>query len=213
MMYVKQRKDMVEFQLKLRGISDERVLKAMEEVPRHEFVPEDMKKFSYDDAPLPIGEDQTISQPYMVAIMTELMELKGKEKVLEIGTGSGYQGAVLAKLAKQVYTVEKIELLAKNSEKIYKKLGIKNVEVIIGDGTLGLKKYAPYDAIIVTAGAHHVPKALVEQLKDNGRLVIPVGDRFVQTLLKIKKEKGKLIEKDVLQCRFVPLFGEDGWED
>lgn len=171
MNYAQQRKDMVKYQLRMRGISDERVLKAMEQVPRHEFVPENMRQYAYEDSPLPIGEGQTISQPYMVAIMTELMELKGAEKVLEIGTGSGYQGAVLARLAKQVYTIERVELLAKNSESIYKKLGIKNIKVVVGDGTLGLKKHAPYDAIMVTAGAHHVPKALVEQLKDGGSLL------------------------------------------
>ncbi|GAB4543200.1 MAG: protein-L-isoaspartate(D-aspartate) O-methyltransferase [Thermodesulfovibrionia bacterium] len=203
---------MVEEQLRARGIRDERVLKAMESVPRHLFVSEDIRDKAYDDCALPIGEGQTISQPYMVAIMTELLELKGKESVLEIGTGSGYQSAVLSLLCSEVYTVERIESLAIKARELLKRLGYKNVNVFISDGTQGLPEYAPFDAIIVTAGAPEIPAVYIEQLKINGRLVIPVGSRFSQTLYQIKKTPSGIVTRSSTPCIFVPLVGRYGWE-
>lgn len=199
------RENMVKSQIEERGIKDMRVIWAMEDVERHKFVPKDMEAYAYFDEPLPIGEGQTISQPYMVALMTECLELKGKEKVLEVGTGSGYQTAVLALLADKVYSVEIREALHKRAKEALARLGYKNVEAILGDGSIGYEKEAPYDRIIVTAAAREVPRELIEQLKDGGILVIPVGETFLQNLLKIRKIKGKVIEESVTPCVFVPL--------
>src|SRR6266581_2505858 len=176
------RKRMVDTQIVARGISDRRVIAAMLKVPRHIFVEEAMAAQAYSDSPLPIGEKQTISQPYMVAAMTELLELTGSEKVLEIGTGSGYQAAILALLANKVCTIERLRSLALRARKVLDSLGLLNVNLKIGDGTCGWQEEAPFDAIIVTAGAPAIPEQLVEQLKVGGRLVIPVGDQYEQTL-------------------------------
>ncbi len=209
--FVLARKKMVEGQLEARGIKDNRVLSAMREVPRHLFVAESMQAEAYDDNPLPIGEGQTISQPYMVAVMTELLQLQGPEIVLEIGTGSGYQAAVLSKLCKWVYTVERIQKLSEDAENIIKKCEYKNLTFIVGDGTEGWPAAAPYDGIIVTAGAPRIPDTLVNQLRPGGRLVIPVGDRFSQILKRVvKTQQGTSVESHT-GCRFVDLIGRWGW--
>ncbi len=204
---------MVESQLRSRGIKDERVLAAMEKVQRHLFVDRDMEDRAYDDCAMPVGEGQTISQPYMVALMTELLELKGDEKVLEIGTGSGYQSAVLSLLASEVYTVERIQSLAIKAQKLLAAYGYANVNVVISDGTLGLPEHAPYDGIIVTAGAPKIPFQYTEQLKINGRLVIPVGSRYSQELCLIRKTLQGIERSVSTGCVFVPLIGKDGWEE
>ena len=205
------RERMVSEQLIPRGIHDKRVLDAFRKVPRHKFVEEKFIAAAYADHPLPIGKSQTISQPYMVALMTELLNLEGKEKVLEIGTGSGYQAAILAELAKEVYSVERVPALVKLAEKNLKDANVPNVTVKQGDGTMGLKESGPYDAIIVTAGAPGMPSELVDQLKDGGRFVIPVGGNFSQILTLIEKKDKKIIKTDVCGCMFVPLIGKDGW--
>jgi protein-L-isoaspartate(D-aspartate) O-methyltransferase len=207
------RKQMVEEQLKGRDIVDARVLKAMLEVPRHEFVPPEFREISYGDFPIPISPEQTISQPYIVALMTQELQLKPDDKVLEIGAGSGYQAAILSRLVKKVYTIERVPQLAGHAEQVLKKLCYLNVDLSVGDGTLGLAKHAPYDAIIVTAAAKKVPAALKEQLKEGGRMIIPVGDRFEQVLVLITKQKGELIEIKICGCTFVPLIGKDGWKE
>jgi len=209
--YATARKRMVQQQLVARGIRDPRVLAAMEEVPRHLFVDEHLRNEAYDDNPLPIGEGQTISQPYMVAIMTELLELRGDEKVLEIGTGSGYQAAVLSRLSRWVHTMERIEGLSLRARRIMTKCGYENVSFLVGDGSVGWPGDSPYDGIIVTAGAPAVPDVLVDQLSPWGRLVIPVGDRYSQTLKRvIKTDQGRRVENHT-GCRFVDLIGEFGW--
>ena len=206
------RANMVEYQLRRRGIKDERVLQAFLKVPRHKFVrPQDIWH-AYEDYPLSIGYGQTISQPYMVAIMTELLELKGDERVLEIGTGSGYQAAILAELAKEVFTIERIPELAKKAEKVLQELGYNNVKVVVGDGSKGLPEFAPYDGIIVTAAAPKPPQPLLEQLKDGGRLVIPVGSRKLQDLLCITRIGNEFKTENFGPCLFVPLIGEEGWK-
>jgi protein-L-isoaspartate(D-aspartate) O-methyltransferase len=205
------REEMVETQLIPRGISDKLVLKAMRKVLRHKFMPKDMENLAYDDGAIPIGEGQTISQPYMVAIMTELLRLKGGEKVLEVGTGSGYQAAILGEIAGKVYTMEVVEILADRTQKLLRDMGYKNIEVVLGDGTLGLPEQASFDAIIVTAGSPDIPKPLTDQLAEGGRLVIPVGDRFSQKLLIVSKKNGKLMTEESIGCVFVPLKGEFGW--
>ena len=211
-MYAPERAEMVERQLIARGISDERVLSAMKKVPRHLFVPEDLRSCAYEDRALPIGEEQTISQPYMVAIMTELLELKGGEKVLEIGTGSGYQAAILSELAGEVFTIERVAGLASRAENILAVLNYKNINIVIGDGTKGLPDKAPFDAIVVTAGCPEIPPPLIDQLSLNGRIVIPVGDRYLQTLtVGIKTPEGIETLKSI-GCVFVPLIGEHGWQ-
>jgi protein-L-isoaspartate(D-aspartate) O-methyltransferase len=204
---------MVEHQLKGRGIRDERVLAAMAKVQRHLFVDEHLQDRAYDDCALPIGEGQTISQPYMVALMTELLELKGGEKILEIGTGSGYQSAVLSLLASEVFTVERIEPLASKARRLLEKLDYKNVHVIVSDGTFGLPEHAPFDGIIVTAGAPEVPSQYIEQLKVNGKLVIPVGNKFSQVLYQIKKTPSGIEKNISTACVFVPLIGKHGWAE
>ncbi|ABB31654.1 protein-L-isoaspartate O-methyltransferase [Geobacter metallireducens RCH3] len=206
------RKRMVETQIISRGVKDRRLIEAMLKVPRHVFVEEAMAAQAYSDTPLPIGEKQTISQPYMVALMTELLELSGREKVLEIGTGSGYQAAILATLADRVYTVERIRPLALKARRALDRLGLLNVNIKISDGTIGWEEEAPFDAIIVTAGAPDVPDKLAEQLAVGGRLVIPVGNQFDQVLVRItKQEDGSLIRENVTGCRFVKLVGKYGW--
>lgn len=206
------RREMVGTQLIARGISAPRVLEAFRKVPRHAFVPENIRSSAYDDCALPIGEGQTISQPYMVAIMTELLKLKGGEEVLEIGTGSGYQTAILSMLCKKVYTMERIKALAQRAENILHRLGYNNVEYIVGDGTEGYLPQAPYDGILVTAGCPEIPAPLIEQLSEGGRLVVPVGERHLQTLTVLTKEKGKTRTEESIGCVFVPLIGKFGWE-
>lgn len=207
------RKRMIETQILARGITDRRVIDAMLKIPRHIFVEEAMASQAYNDNPLPIGEKQTISQPYMVALMTELLELTGKEKVLEIGTGSGYQAAILALLADRVYTVERIRPLALKARKALDSLGLLNINIKISDGTIGWKEEAPFDAILVTAGAPVIPSGLVDELAPGGRLVIPVGDQYEQTLVKItKQEDGSIEQQNLIGCRFVKLIGKFGWE-
>lgn len=201
------REKMVETQIKNRGVKDERVLSAMLKVERHRFVPKAYESQAYSDRPLPIGEGQTISQPYIVALMTELLELKGEERVLEIGTGSGYQAAILAELAREVFTIEILEPLAFSAKKLLSELGYRNIEVKAGDGYLGWPEHAPFDAIIVTCAPDHIPKALFDQLKEGGRLVVPVGTH-TQELKKIIKRPGKMEAIDVLPVIFVPMTGE-----
>ncbi len=207
-----QRQMMVERQIRGRGVCDERVLEAMRTVPRHMFVPPALLPRAYDDSPLPTSEGQTISQPYIVAWMTELLRLKGDEVVLEVGTGSGYQAAILAMLARQVYTIERIAGLADSARSLLSELGLDNVEVVVGDGTRGLPEHAPYQGIIVTAGGPRVPDALVEQLDEGGRLVIPVGPSSLQTLTVVEKRGGRVITEQKGSCVFVPLIGQHGWE-
>ena len=211
--YQGQLQSLIENYIKPAGVTDKKVLAAVAKIPRHHFVPQEYKNESYLDIALPIGEEQTISQPSLVALMTQLLKLKGNEKVLEVGTGSGYQAAILAKLAKQVYTVEIIETLATRARETLKKLGIKNVEVILGNGSIGLPQRSPYDAIIVTAGARQIPKALIDQLKENGRMVIPVGTSLASQQLKlVVKKKSKLETTDIEPVAFVPLVGKNGWQ-
>jgi protein-L-isoaspartate(D-aspartate) O-methyltransferase len=209
------RKKMVQDQIMARGVSDRRVLDAMLKTPRHIFVQEAMAAQAYSDSPLPVGEKQTISQPYIVALMTELLELTGTEKVLEIGTGSGYQTAILASLADRVYTVERIRTLALRARKCLDSLRMFNIMLRINDGEgspVGWEEEAPFDAIIVTAGAPAIPDVLTSQLAIGGRLVIPVGNASEQRLLKIiKKEDGALETFASVGCRFVPLIGKQGW--
>jgi len=207
------RKRMVETQVLGRGIQDRRVIDAMLKIPRHLFVEEAMAEQAYNDNPLPIGERQTISQPYMVALMSQLLELTGKERVLEIGTGSGYQAAVLAVLADRVYTMERIRPLAMRARKVLDSLGLLNVNIKVDDGTCGWEEEAPFDAIIVTAGAPEIPEALVAQLAQGGRLVLPVGNQSSQTLVKVRKgQDGALSVEQSIGCRFVKLIGKHGWE-
>ena len=203
---------MVRTQLIPRGIRDERVLNAMRKVPRHLFVGEAMQDRAYDDMALSIGEGQTISQPYMVAVMTELLELRGNEKVLEVGTGSGYQAVILAEIAKIVYTIERIADLAERAEEKFRSLGYKNIFVKAGDGTLGYPEQSPFDRIIITAGTPKIPDPLIEQLSDGGIAVAPVGDRFSQQLIKVRKSHGNISEEFSTPCVFVPLIGAYGWK-
>ena len=207
------RERMVADQLLARGITDPRVLTAMGRVPRHRFVEEALAARAYGDYPLPIGEKQTISQPYMVALMTQALELVGGERVLEVGTGSGYQTAILAELATKVYSVERIRSLADRARAILEELGYYNVLIRVGDGTLGWREEAPFDAVLVTAAAPEVPAPLVEQLKAGGRLVIPVGGSTAQVLKCLVKEPDGLVrESELVGCVFVKLVGEQGWQ-
>ena len=205
--YVKAREQMVSSQIKARGIGDKRVLEAMRKVERHLFVPEKMQSLAYADQPLPIGEGQTISQPYIVAIMTELLNLKGDEKVLEIGTGSGYQAAILGELADTVYTIEIVKPLSERADSLLDAMGYENITVKHGDGYIGWEEHAPFDGIIITCAPPKVPQPLIDQLADGGRMVVPVGT-FWQELLLIEKKDGELRETSVLPVRFVPMTGE-----
>jgi len=205
--YAKARERMVERQIEARDVKDKLVLKAMRKVPRHELVPERYRALAYSDQPLPIGEEQTISQPYIVAYMTEQLKLKGGEKVLEVGTGSGYQAAVLAEICKEVYTIEIVKTLAERADKDLKRLGYKNVFVKAGDGYKGWPDQAPFDAIIVTAAPDHVPQPLTKQLKVGGRLIIPVGDYF-QELILVTRDKDGVHQARLIGVRFVPMTGE-----
>jgi protein-L-isoaspartate(D-aspartate) O-methyltransferase len=203
--YNRERERMVKSQIEARGIKDKNVLEAMRMIARHKFVSEDMKSFAYNDEPLPIGEGQTISQPYIVAYMTEMLHLKKEERILEVGTGSGYQAAILAEITKEVYTIEIIESLSLKAQKVLKELRYTNIYFKIGDGSFGWREYAPYDAIIVTAAPEKIPDALQEQLKISGRMIIPVGMTF-QELILITREKRKFRKKKLLPVRFVPLI-------
>jgi protein-L-isoaspartate(D-aspartate) O-methyltransferase len=207
------RAQMVEHQILARGVKDRLVLDAMRKVPRHVFVAPEYRDSAYADRPLPIGQGQTISQPYMVAVMTEALKLGGHEKVLEVGTGSGYQAAILAEIADHVVTTERWPELAELARVTLKELGYANVEVVVADGSRGYPERAPYDGIIVTAGAPDIPEVLVDQLADGGRLVIPVGNSFQQTLTRLTR-KGEQRETERLEgCVFVPLIGQYGWPE
>jgi protein-L-isoaspartate(D-aspartate) O-methyltransferase len=206
--FAAQRQQMVQQQVMARGIHDERVLAAMAKVPREEFVPPDSRGASYEDGPLPIGYGQTISQPYIVAFMTEQLRSKPSDRVLEVGTGSGYQAAILAELVSEVYSIEIVEPLAKSAETTLQRLGCKNVHVKVGDGYKGWPEEGPFDAIIVTCAPDKVPQPLVDQLKDDGRMVIPVGDRFAQQLYLLEKKNGQLKQSATLPVRFVPMTSE-----
>ncbi|MEI8172857.1 MAG: protein-L-isoaspartate(D-aspartate) O-methyltransferase [Deltaproteobacteria bacterium] len=213
--YVKQRLRMVDSQIRSRGIRDPRLLKAMETMPRHIFVDEALRDQAYNDNPLPIDERQTISQPYIVALMTEALGLGGNEKVLELGTGSGYQTAILAELAERVFSIERIASLASGARKLLDSLNYFNVAIRVGDGSYGWKEESPFDAIIVTAGAPNIPKTLVGQLAVGGKLVIPVGGRHSQVLMKVTRlseDVNDLKKEDLGGCRFVDLIGDHGWE-
>jgi len=207
-----ERKRMVEEQIKKRGISDERILRAMLEVPRHRFVDRGQQVFAYDDAPLPIGYGQTISQPYIVAFMIEALMPAPSHRVLEIGTGSGYAAAVLSRVVAEVYTMETVKPLYETAKKRVEELEYNNIHLRLGDGTKGWPEAAPFDGILVSAGAPLVPKSLVDQLAPGGRLVIPVGGRINQSLLRITRAAdGQLLQEELAMVRFVPLVGEEGW--
>jgi protein-L-isoaspartate(D-aspartate) O-methyltransferase len=205
------RERMVTDQLIPRGINDEHVLSAMRTIPRHVFIPNDLHYLAYADAPLPIGHRQTISQPYIVALMTQLLRLKGEERVLEIGTGSGYQAAILSHIAAQVYTVERISELAETASQVFEKLGLSNIKIFERDGSAGLPEYAPFDAIMVTAAAPKVPSPLKEQLDEGGRLVLPVGSRDGQILERWRKSGTEMEREHIAPVAFVPLLGDFGW--
>lgn len=211
--YEKERFRMVDEQILCRGVRDERVIAAMRKVHRHEFLPEAIRGMAYQDSALPLGEGQTMSQPYMVACMTELLGLQGTERVLEIGTGSGYQAAVLSELCAKVYSVERIKLLAERARLNLDRLGYRSVAIKVYDGTYGWKEMSPFDAIMVTAGAPDVPAPLVDQLKEGGRMVIPVGDRYGQVLLTIVKNPSGTVTERSIPCTFVPLVGNHGWKE
>lgn len=204
---------MIENQIAARGVKDERVLDAMRRAPRHLFVPEHLRYKAYDDMALDIGFGQTISQPYMVALMTGLLELSGRERVLEIGTGSGYQTALLAMLSSQVYTIERLAPLSEKARSVLESIGINNVRYRTGDGTLGWPEAAPFDRILAAAGAPEVPPPFIEQLAEDGIVVVPVGDRGSQRLVKGRKVQGSLVREFHTYCTFVPLLGEFGWKD
>jgi|SRR5262249_46656741 len=204
---------MIEVQLRQRGIRNRRILAAMACVPRHAFVDERYQAQAYDDNPLPIGESQTISQPYIVALMLELLDPAPDHAILEIGTGSGYQTALLAELASHVYTIERHSVLAFRAQAILEKLGYVNITLEIGDGSAGLPAYAPYDGIVVSAAAPTMPQKLFDQLKEEGRLVIPIGPAETQELQLIRKVEGKPVVAQQIGCRFVPLIGEQGYRE
>jgi len=204
---------MVEEQLKNRGIHDERVLRAMGRVPRHLFLPEGKRTIAYTDGPVPIGHGQTLSQPYMVALMSQCLALQGHEKVLEIGTGSGYQSAILLELAGELYTVERIAALASQADAVLRTLGYSRFHLRVGDGTEGWPEAAPFDAIMVTAGAPQIPESLVAQLMEGGRMVIPVGSRFSQSLSTCIRRGNACLPQASTPCIFVPLIGRHGWQD
>ncbi|HTG35586.1 MAG TPA: protein-L-isoaspartate(D-aspartate) O-methyltransferase [Thermoanaerobaculia bacterium] len=209
------RKEMVDRQIAARDVRDERVLEALRTVPREAFVPERLAEFAYDDMPLPIGEEQTISQPFVVALMAEALEIRPGDKVLEIGAGSGYAAAVLSRLAREVWTVERHPSLAREARERMARLGYRNVHVLHGDGTLGWPEHAPYDAIVVAAGGPEVPQALLDQLAVGGRLVIPIGpDLRTQNLVRVRRRAdGSVVREDLGGVRFVPLIGAQGWPE
>ncbi len=209
--YSHEREQMVEFQLRRRGIHDERVLGAMLRVPRHEFVPSDYESLSYADHPIPIAEGQTISQPFIVAVSLQALGLQGSESVLEIGTGSGYQTALLAVLSSMVYSIERHAALARSAEVTLARLGFENVRIVVGDGSNGLREFAPYNAILVSAAAPSIPKSLFDQLAEGGRMVIPVGPPHAQELQLVHKSEGKPAVEVIEGCRFVPLIGAEGY--
>ena len=209
--YFAHRRSMVESQLRARGIRDQRVLAAMLRVPRHEFVSPDHRQQAYEDHPIPIGEDQTLSQPYIVALMLEALALNPSDLVLEIGTGSGYQTALLSELTRQVYSVERHAPLARTAEEMLTRLGCNNVKVLVGDGSRGLVEFAPFDAIVVSAAAPQIPYPLFEQLHEGGRMVIPVGPAHAQELQLVRKQAGQLKVINLEGCRFVPLIGIEGY--
>ena len=204
---------MVQEQLVSRGIKDPRVLAAMAKVPRHLFIVEELQGQAYDDNPLPIGEDQTISQPYIVALIVQALGLNGEERVLEVGTGSGYEAAVLAELCGQVFSVEMVDDLAIRARAVLASLGYQNVAIQVGDGTLGWEEHAPYDSVVISASAPCIPRPLFEQLRPGGCLVLPMGEEELQSLVRIRKERGELKEEYLGECRFVKLLGAYGWED
>jgi protein-L-isoaspartate(D-aspartate) O-methyltransferase len=212
--YIRAREKMVQEQVVGRGVKDPRVAEAMRKVPREFFVESALASRAYDDGPLPIGDKQTISQPYMVGLMTEALELKGEEKVLEVGTGSGYQTSVLGLLAAQVFSIEKIRPLSARARAVLDELHYYNIALHVGDGTIGWSDHAPYDAIIVTAGAPpNIPKPLLDQLAPGGRLVIPLGDEESQVLKRIRRTESGFQEENLGECRFVKLWGKYGWAD
>jgi protein-L-isoaspartate(D-aspartate) O-methyltransferase len=211
--FPKARLKMVEEQIISRGIKDAKLIAAMKKIPRHLFVEEALQNQAYSDHPLPIGEKQTISQPYMVALMTEALLLTGKERVLEVGTGSGYQTAIVAELSEKVCSVERIRPLAIRARKLLYELGYFNVEIKIFDGTFGWMQESPFDAILVTAGSPDIPQPLIDQLAMGGKLVIPVGDAFVQDLFRVTKTEEGVKKEDLGGCRFVKLIGKYGWEN
>lgn len=208
---IEQRRQMVERQIRARGVSDPRVLAAMEEVPRHLFIPPPYDRNAYEDSPLPIGNGQTISQPYIVAVMTELLQLKPSDRVLEIGTGSGYQAAILSRIVSHVTSVERIPEVANLARRNLAALHYDNGEVIVGDGTLGYPDNAPYNGILVTAASPDIPKPLVEQLADDGKMVVPAGGRDVQELIVLEKHGSSGTQSEYGGVRFAPLIGEYGW--
>lgn len=211
--YASLRKRMVDDQIISRGIHDEHLLDALRRVPRHWFVPDEYAQIAYSDGPLPIGQGQTISQPYIVALMTELLELQGEENVLEVGTGSGYQAALLAFLARQVHTIERHASLAEKAEMVLVRLGLTNVTVHVGDGSLGLPNYAPFQAIMVTAAAPRVPQPLFDQLDEGGRLVLPEGGLGGQVLDLWRKKGAEFKQEHIAPVAFVPLRGQHGWKE
>ena len=211
--YTAARLSMIRAQLQRRGITDTRVLQAMREVPRHAFVPLEWRHEAYSDRPLPIADDQTISQPYMVAMMTQSLALQGHERILEVGTGSGYEAAILSRLVAHVYTIEYFPDLAERARAVIQRLGYTNVQVITGDGGLGLPAHAPYHGILVAAAAPHVPQPLLTQLAEGGRLVIPVGSATSQELLIITRHGDDYPQERSVPCRFVPLLGQEGWAE
>ncbi len=213
MTFEEKRNKMVETQLLPRGIIDPNVLRAMSKVKRHLFLDENMREKAYDDMALPIGMGQTISQPYMVAVMTELLELKGNERVLEIGTGSGYQAAVLAEIVKEVFSVERIAEISKRTGEKLKDLAYDNIHLKTSDGTLGWPEKSPFDRILITAAAPYIPDLLKEQISIGGMILAPVGEKFSQKLVKLKKLENKFNEESHVPCIFVPLIGRYGWEE
>jgi protein-L-isoaspartate(D-aspartate) O-methyltransferase len=208
--FVGQRRALVE-RLRERGISDPAILRAFQEVPRHEFVPEAMGHRAYEDAPLPIGFGQTASQPSLQALYLQHLELAPGDRVLEIGTGSGFQTAVLAQLVERVYSVERVRDLSVRARTALDRLRVSNVALLVGDGTVGWSRFAPYDAILVAAGSPEVPAPLLDQLAEGGRMLVPVGTRAAQRLLKVRKTSGEVEMEDVMDCTFVPLLGRFGW--
>ncbi|MGH7825727.1 MAG: protein-L-isoaspartate(D-aspartate) O-methyltransferase [Candidatus Binatia bacterium] len=211
--YSLERDKMIREQLAARQIRDPKVIEAMRAVPRHLFVPDEVKSNAYEDRPLPIGKDQTISQPYMVALMVQALELNGNEKVLEIGTGSGYETAILAELSAQVFSIERLEDLAARAQTLLAALGYQNIRIKVGDGTLGWQEHAPYDAIVITASSPQIPRPLIEQLHPNGIFILPMGEEQLQSLVRLRKSKDGIREEYLGECRFVKLRGAYGWEE